>query len=143
MGTRSTTLFIEKMKDKEGKITFHPLMKFYRQYDGYPEGHGSQIAHFLDSGILVNGINMNSDKKQFNGIGCLAAQVISHLKGDKSGGIYITPIDSGGEEYNYEIIVNSHWGFDESEPAIIIKCEEDGEGTIFNGTPKQFIEQYG
>jgi hypothetical protein len=79
MGTRSTTLLIEKStNEKTGKPKLTKLIKFYRQMDGYPEGHGLDMARFLNKGNLVNGFGL-TDELQFNGIGCLAAQLIKKL----------------------------------------------------------------
>lgn len=74
MGTRSLTHF-----EHNGEI----LCTVYRQMDGYPEGHGKDLAEFLSGYKIVNGINMEDDRvcpKLANGMGCLAAQVIAHFK---------------------------------------------------------------
>jgi hypothetical protein len=142
MGTRSTTIFIEKNNPKEGskKPQLKKICKFYRQYDGYPEGNGMEIATFLADGELVNGFGGNT--KQFNGVGCLAAQVIDHLK-DGVGNIYMIPVTDGGEEYNYTITGLSPWyNNTKNEPPITIKVT-GYDGEIFEGTPKEFIEKFG
>ena len=82
MGTRSLTRFISQHDDEKFVITC-----VYRQYDGYPQGHGKELADFLNSGVMVNGFGQ-SEQKQFNGIGCLAAQFIAEFK-NGVGGIYI------------------------------------------------------
>ena len=46
MGTRSLTFVYD------GK---EPMINMYRQYDGYPQGHGKELADFLNSGTMVNG----------------------------------------------------------------------------------------
>jgi hypothetical protein len=80
MGTRSLTV----VKDQDG----NKIVEIYRQFDGYPEGMGADLIDFIESGELVNGISME-DQRQFNGVHCFAAQLISHLKGDQAGGIYL------------------------------------------------------
>lgn len=126
MGTRSITKFIESEGNKQKAIT-----AIYRQFDGYPTGHGLDLAEFLNQGILVNGIGMKSDKLQFTGMGCLAAQVIHHLK-DGPGGIYIEhPDRENSENYYYEVIGNS---FKPKE--ITIKCYQ-GDKLLFEGTPEE------
>jgi hypothetical protein len=75
----------------------------YRQYDGYPEGHGVDLAEFLDDFNVVNGLGANTyPKKTANGCGCLAAQLVQHFK-DGPGGIYLQPgdgkIGESWEEY--------------------------------------------
>jgi len=150
MGTRSLTRVIEtyrdEKKDKQVKVT---LVNMYRQYDGYPEGHGTELADFLKAGKVVNGIG-GDDTNVFNGAGCLAAQMIAHFK-DGAGGIYIEPITAKncGQEYEYEVIVD----FDTKE--VTMKCIEvgyidskgnykNGKIVIFEGKPvdfEQFVEK--
>ena len=94
MGTRSKTL----IRDEEGK----PLLAIHRQFDGYFEGHGQELADFLKDLVIVNGHGSNTPKKAANGMGCLAAQLIARFK-DGIGGIYVIPTNSEDREYNYEI----------------------------------------
>ena len=56
MGTRSLTFVYEENK---------PIINMYRQFDGYPEGHGAELAEFLLSGEMVNGFSQ-TETKQFN-----------------------------------------------------------------------------
>jgi hypothetical protein len=144
MGTRSLTRVIETYRDeKKNKQVKVTLVNMYRQYDGYPEGHGTELADFLKGGKVVNGIGGN-DTNVFNGAGCLAAQMIAHFK-DGAGGIYIEPITAKncGQEYEYEVIVD----FDTKE--LTMKCIEvgyidskgnykNGKITIFEGKPVDF-----
>jgi hypothetical protein len=117
----------------------------YRQYDGYPSGHGEELADFLNGGKVVNGIG--GDKNVFNGAGCLAAQMIAHFK-NGAGGFYIEPITAKdcGQEYEYEVIVD----FDTKE--LTMKCFENGyidskgkyksgKKLLFEGKPADF-EQF-
>ena len=51
--------------------------------DGYPDGHGQELADFLTGFQVVNGIGGDDEinyPKLANGLGCLAAQTIAHLK---------------------------------------------------------------
>ena len=63
MGTRSLTHFIERHteqpKDKRKKaiVKDTEIVVMYRQYDGYPSGHGIDLSEFLSKGRLVNGIS--------------------------------------------------------------------------------------
>lgn len=78
MGTRCLTHF----RDRDTI-----LCTLYRQMDGYPDGHGQELADFLNGFKVVNGINSRDEEeypKLANGLGCLAAQVISHFKTDTS-----------------------------------------------------------
>jgi hypothetical protein len=47
MGTRSLTHVIESYKDN-GKKKKQTLLTMYRQYDGYPRGHGADLVEFLE-----------------------------------------------------------------------------------------------
>lgn len=144
MGTRSLTTFIETYKDEEtGKQKKQEIVTMYRQYDGYPEGHGSDLAEFLSTGELVNGIGMN-DKIVFNGMGCLSAQVVAHFK-EGAGGIYLQRANKDSwENYRYQVIGD----FDTKELTIKILevgymkgdryCK--GTRTLFEGTPKEMLK---
>jgi len=105
--------------------------------DGYPEGHGKELAEFLKDLYMVNGLGMNETRKVANGMGCLTAQVIAHFK-TESGGIYIHPAKSRNcwEDYIYTITANG-----KQKP--IIKCEHVGDKrakTLFNGTAEEFLD---
>ena len=135
MGTRSLTKFISQHDDEKFVITC-----VYRQYDGYPQGHGKELADFLNSGVMVNGIGQ-SEEKQFNGIGCLAAQFIAEFK-KGVGNLYIHQPDSKdcGEEYVYEVIYKYPKGFGKvDEDSLTMSCYDVYKNeTIFKGNPKEF-----
>lgn len=140
MGTRSLTTFISTWKDeKTNKVKNDKIVTMYRQYDGYPTGHGLQLAEFLAQGKLVNGISSGDKQLVFNGMGCLAAQVVAEFK-DGPGNIYL---HRGGttncwEEYHYEVIGN------EEDKTLTLKCYEvyDKKKLLFSGTPQEFLEKY-
>ena len=151
MGTRSLTRVFETHKDeKKNKQVKVQLVNMYRQYDGYPEGHGTELADFLKGGKVVNGIGYDEKHTVFNGAGCLAAQMIAHFK-DGAGGIYIVPITAKdcGQGYEYEIIVDYH------TREVTLKCIEvgyiddrgnyrRGKRVLFEGNPvlfDQFVEK--
>ena len=101
MGTSSLTFVYEKY----GQIQ-KPVVNMYRQYDGYPTGHGAELAEFLSSGRMVNGLAQTKTVKEivFNGMGCLAAQMITNFK-QTPGGFYIHPVDvrECGQDYEYHV----------------------------------------
>ena len=121
MGTRSLTFVYTEDNT--------PIINMYRQFDGYPTGHGAELAEFLLSGRMVNGLNGMGKEKQFNGMGCLAAQMISHFK-QSAGGFYIHPVTSTDcwQDYEYHVY---------EDRVRIYDMTKD----IFNGTWKQF-EKY-
>jgi hypothetical protein len=148
MGTRSLTRVFNtyKNENKNTQVKIQ-LVNMYRQYDGYPDGHGTELADFLKSGEVVNGIgSTNETERLFNGAGCLAAQMIAHFK-NGVGGFYIEPITAKdcGQEFEYEVIVD----FDTKE--ITLKCFENGyinkkgeykngKKLLFEGKPSEFDE---
>jgi hypothetical protein len=116
MGTRSLTFVYD------GDV---PLINIYRQYDGYPSGHGHELAQFLDSKTLVNGFG-EQNSVEANGMGCLAAQLIVQLK-HGVGGIYIYPVSSTDcfQDYEYHVY----------EDRVVVK---DPTAVIFEGTWEEF-----
>ncbi len=138
MGTRSTYRIIEEYKDEDNSIKESNLVLIYRQYDGYPTGHPLETAEWLASGKLVNGYG-NTDTLQFNGGGCLAAQLIAKYK-DGVGGTYIHNLESRGkswEDYLYDIIIKI-------DNTIEYVCYENDEEPIeiFRGSPSKFVSKY-
>ncbi len=103
MGTRSLTFVYEKYGDVQ-----KPVVNMYRQFDGYPTGHGAELAEFLSSGRLINGLDGIGKELQFNGMGCLAAQMVAHFK-QSPGGFYIHPTDvtDCGQDYEYHVFAET------------------------------------
>ena len=119
MGTRSLTFVYD------GDV---PVINIYRQYDGYPSGHGHELAQFLDSKTLVNGYG-EQNSVEANGMGCLAAQLIVQLK-HGVGGIYIyAPMVGRDHWQDYEYHVY--------EDKVIVK---DPTAVIFEGTWEEFAQ---
>ena len=116
MGTRSLTFVYD------GDV---PVINIYRQFDGYPSGHGHELAQFLDSKTLVNGFG-KQNSFEANGMGCLAAQLIVQLK-HGVGGIYIYPVSSTNcfQDYEYHVY----------EDKVVVK---DPTAVIFEGTWEEF-----
>jgi hypothetical protein len=116
MGTRSLTFIYEDSFPGESTPK---LVNMYRQFDGYPTGHGAELAEFLL-------------KTEHNGMSCLAASMIAHFK-QSIGGFYIYPTNSTdcGQEYEYHISENQ---------AEIYETSYDGSSKkeIFNGSWTEF-----
>jgi hypothetical protein len=142
MGTRSLTHFVERYKEVSKDKRRKPIVKdteivvMYRQFDGYPSGHGIQLAEFLSQGRLVNGISSAEKKLVFNGMGCLTAQVVANFK-EGAGGFYLHPAGTkdSWQDYDYYVI-----GDDETKE-LTLKCVSSRGKVVFEGTPKEFIEQ--
>jgi hypothetical protein len=99
MGTRSLT-FVYDEQDI--------IINMYRQYDGYPTGHGAELAEFLSQFRMTNGIPVGRDKtgdRIANGMGCLAAQLVSNFKGSDAGQFYLYPATATdcGQDYEYHV----------------------------------------
>jgi hypothetical protein len=95
MGTRSLTFVYDHEE---------PVICLYRQYDGYPEGHGAELAAFLEGFEIVNGFGQKREKLA-NGMGCLAAQLVAHFK-DGVGQFYLhAPVvgRDDGQDYEYHV----------------------------------------
>lgn len=132
MGTRSLT----RVMDEENKI----IVNMYRQFDGYPSGHGKELAEFMKDRVVGNGIPLNTNRpeKFSNGPNCLAAQMVLHFKMDNPiGGIYLYPTDVRDvwEEYIYNIKA-AH------DKDVIIECYDPfpnlSSRLLFYGSPVEF-----
>lgn len=125
MGTRSNTVIV----DSGVKI-----LNLYRQMDGYPSGHGAELAEFLAPIVLVNGYGIDQKEGTFaNGMGCLAAQLVAHLK-TGIGGFYIEN-PNGDCDNDYTYIISRT---DKNSLKITV---DDYKGTrIFDGSVTNFVD---
>ena len=99
MGTRSLTFVYS-----DGA----PVVCMYRQFDGYPTGHGHDLAEFLSRfEAITNGIRVGDTRKIANGMGCLAAQMVGAFK-TEAGNFYLYPTNTkdAGQEYEYRVYVD-------------------------------------
>jgi hypothetical protein len=125
MGTRSLTF----VYDDNRKV-----LCMYRQFDGYPSGHGRELATFLNGFVdVVNGIRIGDTRKIANGMGCLAAQLVANFKlvpENGVGGFYLYPTNSKdcGQEYEYHVYIDK----------VVVKETYDNNKTIFTGTWAEF-----
>lgn len=90
--------------------TSHTLVAMYRQDDGDFKSHGKDLFNFLTGKTLINGItSKNETLNVANGMGDLAAQIVSHFKNQsKVGGIYLLNPTDTEEEYVYRIYKKDH-----------------------------------
>ena len=127
MGTRSLTFVYDGSNSDDG--TNEPIMCIYRQFDGYPSGHGHELAQFLNSKKLVNGYTDKLSSTEANGMSCLAAQLVVQLK-HGVGGIYIYAPMTGrdySQDYEYHVY----------EDKVVVK---DPTAVIFEGTWEEFAQ---
>ena len=118
MGTRCLTFVYDDDK---------AVINMYRQFDGYPSGHGVELAEFLkEFDAVVNGLTFNETRKVANGMGCLAAQMVAHFK-KSAGGFYIHPVSDTDcwQDYEYHVYENK------------VVVQNPGE-VIFSGSWKDF-----
>lgn len=106
MGTRSTTTILNDNRE--------PILRLYKQFDGYIAGGlGETLIDLLKDRVVVNGYTMEDERNQnFNGMSCLAAQIVADLK-EGIGGIYIQPLDDcyeGSFDYTISCIGNGKDG---------------------------------
>jgi hypothetical protein len=121
MGTRSLTF----VYDDNGT----PIINLYRQYDGYREGHGQELADFLNSiDEVVDGLTLGEKRRVANGMGCLAAQLVAHFKlGEGGFYLYSTTTKDCWQDYEYHVY----------EKEVVVK---DPDTVIFKGTWHQFYD---
>ena len=135
MSTRSLTVFKERWKEDDKSIS-EEIVVMYRQMDGYPSGHGVELAEFLKEMVIVNGVPVGAETAKIaNGMSCLAAQVVSYFK-DQVGNIYLYRAETRdcGEEYIYTI--------ENREKLIMTVRDVWGKKDLFKGTPKEFLNNY-
>lgn len=130
MSTRCLTIFM----DDETEIAV-----MYRHCDGYPAGHGHELAEFLMGKIIVNGIGTEDNSTIFNGMGCLAASVVAHFK-DGPGNIYLYPAGTRDVWEDYTYIVSRQ--NDGAIPIIEVKDEGfKGPASAYQDWLEQFEKE--
>lgn len=141
MGTRSMTIFMDGNSE---------LCRLYRQYDGYPDGHGLELAKACDRRI-TNGITALDSKSAYttaNGMGELAALAIMTLKAaNERGNVYLEATGrdiSDWAEYVY-VVRGSEGNF----PTIECSTKtgpwpnvQTSDGHVFTGLPSQWLMRY-
>ena len=142
MSTRAT---IRIAKREEG-VSFNEHTEdyhtqIYHHYDGYPEFLGVALAEFLDGFGVTNG---NGPKRTANGLGCLSAQLLTHLKlakhYDKNemgpGHVYVDKYGTRRGDLDYEYYI---WA---TEDKSIWMSIFDHNECIFVGEPSNLIDKY-
>ena len=153
MATRGIVRFAKR---EEG-VSFneHPkevYAQIYHHYDSYPDHLGVGLADFLSDIRVVNGLGSHKGDRLANGMGCLVAQVITHLKLGRhydlekdeiqSGNVYLDGpnTERGDLEYAYYV-----WATENKDIWMSIfegfGNPDDFECT-FVGKPEKLIEKY-
>ena len=128
MGTRSLTVFNNEMDNEE-------IVVLYRQYDGYPTGHGRDLLSFLNNMEIVNGISNNEERKIANRMGCLSAQVVAYLK-EAPGNFYLH--SAGTRDIGEEFIYTLYYKNDKLK--IKVQDTYDKGHDLFDGNMTQYNE---
>jgi len=98
MGTRCLTYVFDE--------ECNPIVCVYRQFDGYPEGHGEDLKSILLGIPIVNGIPAESrNRLLFNGMSELAVLLVYGLKDQyPRGNIYLVPPTWPPEDHGQDYI---------------------------------------
>jgi len=121
MGTRS---IITVMGDDD-----QTLVNIYQQFDGYPSSVGLKLAKFLSGIKLVNGLPLGDTSGLANGMGCLAAQIVTLFKLG-AGGCYIVS-ECGGEDFNYKV--------SRAGDSFRVEVSGGSDDSLFSGDTRQFL----
>lgn len=127
MGTRSQTAVYDGT-DK--------LVQIYRQSDGYPSGHGKELAEFMTGMTLVNGMGMNDPRRTANGAGCFAAQLVAHFK-TGPGGIYLEAPSQDLLQHDYTYVIGLDAFAPEKGIGVVVY---EGDHRIFVGKVPAFAK---
>ncbi len=138
MSTRALINVVQRQEGRSFSKTLEPSAihtQLYKHYDGHPERLGVTLASYLDGYEIHSGMSNKHQGPLANGIGCLAAQLVSYLK-NEPGNVYLQPPqDRDWEDYVYYIWIK------ESEEIMISIFNYDDE-CIFVGNCESLIEKY-
>ena len=129
MSTRSLTIVNNEFGEE--------IAVLYRQSDGYPEGHGLELAEAFGNFTIGRGVI--TQENYANGMGCFFAQLIAHFK-TVVGGFYLEPAGTRNmdERYTYKLSLNK------LENCLWLDVyKENFEGShknIFSGNLREFPE---
>ena len=141
-----STRAIIRVAEREEGVSFSEQtdnirVQIYHHYDGYPEGLGVTLANYLGPKKIVNGLPVGAGSVDVaNGVGCLTASLIKHLK-EAPGNVYIDYPNAERIDIDYTYYI---WGTEGKD--IWISIFEPGTNNssicIFVGTPQKLIEKY-
>ena len=124
-----STRGIVVVKDKNNR----KIIEMYNQMDSYPEGMGQDLQNFIDSGKMVNGINLSETQRVFNGIDCFAAQLVAEMK-DGAGGVYLNaPTKDYKNKKKYDEMYNAEYYY-EINSDLKLKCWDTYKNKEINPT---------
>lgn len=107
----------------------HPLVVIYSHYGGYPWDFIPHLYTFLNNGYIHYRTQHRNPPLGFNGMGCLAAYIVSRLK-DGWGGVYLYPITSSySGDFNYCL-----YPAEDGEVHILISHDIVRDSVLYDGT---------
>ncbi len=136
MSTRSITEFV----DAQGEV----VAQIYRHFDGYPAGHGADLARWLEGLRVLNGKGAGWDPRTMvNGFGRLVARVVASMwqEGHEPNLLVVVePHDYGDAAYVYRVTEHSRGITVEAfETAYESFTSPTTTGKrLFRGTPQAF-----
>jgi hypothetical protein len=110
------------------------VINLVRELDAEPGRLGRELWLFLSGMEIVNGTNRGSAaRREAHGVGCLAAQLVSHLKTDV-GGVYLEPLAWTEYQQDWEYIISfaDYW---KGNP--VVRVFREG-ASMFEGTVAEF-----
>ena len=141
MSTRALVNIVQRQEGRSFSKTLKPSAihtQVYNHYDGHPERLGVTLASYLKSYDIRNGIPNDYTGLQSpmaNGIGCLAAQLVSYLK-EEPGNVYLQPaVNPNWEDYVYYVWVKEG-------SRIMISIFDSNNECIYVGDCESLIEKY-
>ena len=138
MSTRALVNIVQRQEGRSFSETLKPSAihtQLYKHYDGYPERLGVTLASYLDGYEIHSGMSNKHQGPLANGIGCLAAQLVSYLK-NEPGNVYLQPPRNiNVEDYVYYVWVKE-------DARIMISIFDSNNECIYVGDCESLIEKY-
>jgi len=138
MSTRALVNIVQRQEGRSFSKMLEPSAihtQIYNHYDGHPERLGVTLASYLKGYDIRNGIPNEYQGPIANGIGCLAAQLVSYLK-EEPGNVYLQPpADPEWEDYVYYVWVKE-------QARIMISIFDSNNECIYVGDCESLIEKY-
>jgi len=127
MSTRSLT-YIHEMTDQY--LTGENLVcVFYRHSDGYPSGHGQDLADWLKDKKLTNGVQFGEDRSnKFNRAGTMAVKLVNHIQDISGAEIIFGDHFDKGQDHDYHVYFrdDQFWiQLDKMDPVKAIEFDGD------------------
>lgn len=120
------------------------LANVFFQYDGYPDGLGTDIYDMFENYKVGNGISGQTDSYA-NGMDCFAAQFVAKQKSG-IGGVYLVVGDQASIDYEYHLYLNidveDHYEFLWTNPQKIHMAVYDSNGSKIYQGPLDAFNQH-